>query len=56
MTNFDYASRLTEVALLGNIAVRTGKKITWDAVAVKAVGCPEADILVKPAFRKGWEL
>jgi len=56
LSNFDYASRLTEVALLGNLAVRTGKKITWDAVAMKAIGCPEADPFVKPEFRKGWEL
>jgi predicted dehydrogenase len=56
MSNFDYASRLTEVALLGNLAVRTGKKIVWDAEAMKAVGCPEADPLIKPEFRKGWEL
>jgi hypothetical protein len=56
LSNFDYASRLTEVALLGNVAVRTGKKITWDAEAMKAIGCPEAEAFVKPAFRKGWEM
>ncbi len=56
LTNFDYASRLTEVALLGNLAVRTGKKITWDATAMRAVGCPEADAFIHPEFRKGWEL
>ena len=49
LTNFDYATRLTEVCLLGNLAVRTGKKINWDAPA-KAVGCPEADGYVHPHF------
>jgi predicted dehydrogenase len=56
LSNFDYASRLTETVLLGDIAIRTGKKIIWDAEAMKAVGCQEADALVKPAFRKGWEV
>jgi predicted dehydrogenase len=56
MANFDYSSHLTEAVLVGNVAVRTGKKITWDAAAMKAVDCPEADPFVKPEFRKGWEL
>jgi len=47
---------MTEAVLLGNVAVRTGKKITWDATAMKAVGCPQAEAIVKPEFRKGWEL
>jgi hypothetical protein len=56
LSNFDYAARLTEAILLGNVAVRTGQKITWDAAAMKAVGCPQADAFVKPTFRKGWEM
>jgi hypothetical protein len=42
--------------LLGNVAYRTGKKIAWDAEAMKAKGCPEADALVKKEYRKGWAL
>jgi hypothetical protein len=56
LSDFDYATRLTEAVLLGNVAIRTGKKITWDAEAMRAVDCPEADPLVKPEFRKGWGL
>ncbi|CAN5402978.1 Gfo/Idh/MocA family oxidoreductase [soil metagenome] len=56
LTNFDYATRLTEVCLLGNLAVRTGKKINWDAAAMKAVGCPEADKFIHPEFRSGWNI
>jgi predicted dehydrogenase len=54
LSNFDYASRLTEAVLLGNVAIRTGKTINWDAAAMKAAGCPESDLFVKPEFRKGW--
>ncbi len=56
LSDFGYAARLTEAILLGNVAVRTGKKVTWDAAAMKAVGCPEADAFVRPAFRGGWGL
>jgi len=55
-SSFDYASRLTETLLVGLLAVRTGKKIDWDAAAMKARGCPEADPFIHPTFRKGWEV
>jgi predicted dehydrogenase len=54
--NFDYAGALTEAALLSNVALRTGKKLNWDAKALKAVGCPEADALIRREYRKGWTL
>jgi predicted dehydrogenase len=56
MANFDYAARLTEAILLGTLAIRAGKKITWDATAMKAVGCPESEVFVRPQFRKGFGL
>jgi len=54
--NFDYSGALTEAALLCNVALRTGKKLTWDAANLKAVGCPEADALLRREYRKGWTL
>ncbi|MCI0745538.1 MAG: Gfo/Idh/MocA family oxidoreductase [Verrucomicrobia subdivision 3 bacterium] len=56
MSNFDYAARLTETALLGNLALRCGKRIEWDPKAMKAGGCPEADAFIKPEYRAGWSL
>jgi predicted dehydrogenase len=56
LSNFDYAATLTETALLGNLALRCGKRIEWDAKAMKAKGCPEADTLIKPTYRAGWSL
>jgi len=55
-SNFDYSGPMTEVILLGNIALRTGKKISWDGPAMKATNTPEADPLIKPAYRDGWML
>jgi len=54
--NFDYSGALTEAALLCNVALRTGKKLTWDAANLKAVGCPEADMFLRHEYRKGWTL
>jgi predicted dehydrogenase len=54
--NFDYAGVLTETVLLGNVAFRTGKKLEWDAENLRAVGCPEAEPLIRREYRKGWTL
>ncbi|MHC4655092.1 MAG: Gfo/Idh/MocA family protein [Planctomycetota bacterium] len=54
--NFDYSGALTEAALLCNVALRTGKKLTWDAKKLKAIGCPEADAFIRRKYRKGWTL
>jgi predicted dehydrogenase len=55
-SNFEYGAGLTELVLLGNIALRTGKKIQWDAANLKAKNAPEAEKLLKETYRKGWEV
>jgi len=56
LSNFDYAGRLTEFVLLGNVALRVGKKIEWDAKKMRAKNFPEADQYIRREYRKGWEL
>ncbi len=56
LSNFDNAGPLTEVVLLGNIALVAGKKIEWDGLNMKALNWPEAERIVKPTFRNGWTL
>ena len=56
LSNFDYAGRLTEFVLLGNVALRVGKKIEWDAKKMRAKNCPEVDQYIRREYRKGWEL
>jgi len=53
--NFEYGAALTEVGLLGLVALRTKKKILWDAKAMKATNAPEADKFIKETYRLGWE-
>jgi len=54
-SNFEYGAALTEVGLIGLVAMRTGKRINWDAKAMKATNAPEADKFIKESYRPGWE-
>src|SRR5438477_368291 len=56
LSNFGYASVLTESLLLGNLALRAGQDIEWEAAAVRATNCPAAEAVVRPRFREGWAL
>ena len=56
LSNFANSGPFTEVVLLGNLAIRTGKKLNWDGPAMKATNCPEADQYIHRRYRKGWEL
>jgi predicted dehydrogenase len=56
-SHFDYGGPLTEIALLGVIAIRCkGEKLHWDAAKMKFTNSPRANGLLKPTFRKGWKL
>ena len=55
-SNFEYATGLNEMILLGALALRTGEHIEWDAEKVKAVNVPEADRYIRANYRKGWSL
>ena len=53
---FWYSAPFTEALLVGLLPVRLGKRIEWDAVAMKATNAPEAAQLVRKHYRKGFEL
>jgi hypothetical protein len=55
-SNFDIAAYLTEIILLGCVALRVGKKLEWDGPGMQAKNAPEAARFVKREYRKGWEL
>ena len=54
--NFDIGGPLTEVVLLGNIAVRTGNKLLWDGKNMKITNDDKANRYIKEAYRSGWYL
>jgi hypothetical protein len=56
MSNFiDYAAQLTEAVLLGNVALRAGKRIAWDGVNMRVTNDPSLEALVRRSqYREGW--
>jgi len=56
-SNFNYAVPLTEVIVLGTMAIRTGKTIEWDAKAMKVTNDnPGATALVNVPAKEGWRV
>jgi hypothetical protein len=55
-SNFDVAAYLTEIMLLGCVAMRTGKKLEWDGPKMRAKNAPEASQFVRREYRKGWKI
>lgn len=56
MSHFGYAAKLTELALLGALALQVGHKIIWNAAEMRAENAPEADAIIRTPYRAGWEL
>jgi predicted dehydrogenase len=56
LADFDYSGPLTEMVLLGNIAIKTQKKLNWDAPNMKVTNVPEANQYLHRQYRKGWIL
>jgi len=54
--NLEIGHHVSNLAHLGNIAYRTGRKIVWDAKHEKVVGDAEADQLVGCEYRAPWKL
>jgi len=53
--NFSYAGPMVECMLLGNIAMRMGRKLEWDAANLKVTNVPEANKFVNKEYRDGWK-
>jgi hypothetical protein len=51
---FAYSGPFTEALLVGNLATRLQKRIEWDAVNMRATNAPEADGLIRKAYRSGF--
>lgn len=54
--NFDYSGALIAHNMLGAVAMRTEKKLEWNAKKMKATNCPEAKQYIRKTYRKGWVL
>ena len=54
-SNFDVAAPFVEWMLLGVIALRHEGKLEYDPARMRITNNAEANKLLKPTFRKGWE-
>jgi predicted dehydrogenase len=53
---FAYGALLTECAMLGTIAFRTGSMLEWDAQNLRFPNAPHAEVLLGYEYRPGWTL
>jgi predicted dehydrogenase len=54
--NFEFEGLVTETVLLGNVALRAGKKLSWDGPNMKVLNAHEAQQYVHGEYRQGWTL
>ena len=54
-SNFDVAAPFVEWMLLGVLAIRHEGKLEYDPDKMRVTNNAEANKLLKPVFRKGWE-
>lgn len=52
----EFACELTEMALLGTLALRTGRVLQWDAEQMRVTNYEQANAHVDPPYRAGWSL
>ena len=56
LSNFEKAGPATEVVLLGQVAMRAGTEIMWDAKNMKVTNNKSANQYITKEYRKGWEI
>ncbi|HXY36743.1 MAG TPA: Gfo/Idh/MocA family oxidoreductase [Planctomycetaceae bacterium] len=55
-SNFNYSSRLTETMIMGNLALRAGSRVEWDAKNQLVTNNPSANKFVKREYRTGYSV
>ena len=53
LANFDYAARLNEWILLGNVAMAKGGEFRWDEKNF-STGRTDTNSMLTKSYRKGW--
>ncbi|MGD2094036.1 MAG: Gfo/Idh/MocA family oxidoreductase [Phycisphaerales bacterium] len=53
---FAYSGPFTEALLVGNLAVRLGRRIEWDTKTMRSTNAPEADNYITKFYRAGWSI
>ena len=53
-SDFSYSAPLTELILLGALAIRTGRSLEWDATTMDIMNNDDAAKLIEVDAREGW--
>jgi predicted dehydrogenase len=56
LSSFSYAGPLTEMVLLGNVAIVTGNTLEWDSEKFAFTNAADANKLLHREYREGWTL
>lgn len=54
--SFQEVQALAEATCLGNLAIRTNRRLHWDHDAMTITNAPDANKLLRRDYREGWEL
>ena len=56
--NFEFEGLVTETLLLGNVAIQSGQRLSWDRTNMKVANTNDdfTQKYISPVRRKGWEL
>jgi predicted dehydrogenase len=54
--NFEFEDPVTEAVLLGNVALRAGKKLHWDKAGLKVTNDNAAQKFLRDTYREGWSI
>jgi hypothetical protein len=55
-SNFEYSAPFAQLIQVGNLAVKTGKKLHWDNTKGIVTNVRNASDFVSKEYRRGWEL
>ena len=56
-SNFDYSGPLSEMVLMGNLAVRfPDRELTWNGEAMEVTNDADANAYVRRQYREGWHV
>ena len=53
-SNFEHSGRLTETVLLGNLAIRSGRRLEWKGEKMEVTNYAAANQFVTKEYRDGW--
>ncbi len=55
-SRFAYSGPMSETILLGNVALRVGRRLEWDGPNLRVTNCDAANEFISKQYREGWKV